>query len=90
MLCSPDCTHKHMLENGAPPDKFGALYRLLHIEFHGFNSSIDVSGLSQFGSCVNSIFLREGMGPFKCCNGEQTGYLKYCMIWAFITFQSSE
>ena len=38
----PDCKHKHMLENGAPPDKFYVLYRLLHIEFHGFNSSIDV------------------------------------------------
>ena len=39
---SPDCKHKHMLENGAPPDKFGALYRLLHIEIHGFNSRIYV------------------------------------------------
>ena len=33
---SPNCTHKHMLENGAPHFKFGVLYRLLHIEFHGF------------------------------------------------------
>ena len=24
-----DYKHKHMLENGAPPDKFGVLYRLL-------------------------------------------------------------
>ena len=23
-----------MLENGAPPDTFGVLYRLLHIEYH--------------------------------------------------------
>ena len=28
----------HMLKNRAPPDKFGVLYQLLHIEFHGFNS----------------------------------------------------
>ena len=28
------CKHKHMLENGAPPDKFDVLYRQLHIEFH--------------------------------------------------------
>ena len=36
--------------NGTPPDKFGALYRELQIEFHSFNSRIDVSGLSHFGS----------------------------------------
>ena len=41
-----DCKQKHMLENGAPPDPFGALYHLLHIEFHGFNRRIDVLGLS--------------------------------------------
>ena len=29
----PDC--KYMLENGAPPVKFGVLCCLLHIEFHG-------------------------------------------------------
>ena len=27
---SPDCKHKHMWENGAPPDKFGVLHSLLH------------------------------------------------------------
>ena len=48
---SPDCKHKHMLGNGAPPDKFGVLYRLLPIEFHdGFNSRIDVLGLSHLGT----------------------------------------
>ena len=26
-----------MLENQAPTDKFGVLYCLLHIKFHGFN-----------------------------------------------------
>ena len=29
------CKHKHMMKSGAPPDKFGVLYRLLPIEFHG-------------------------------------------------------
>ena len=33
-----DCKYKHMLENGAPPDKFGVLNRLLHIEFHGLTA----------------------------------------------------
>ena len=40
---SPDCKYNHMLENGAPPDKFGVLYRLLHLEFHDFNTRIDVN-----------------------------------------------
>ena len=34
---SSDCKHKHTWKNGAPPDKSGVLYRLLHTEFHGFN-----------------------------------------------------
>ena len=40
---SPDCKYKYMLVNGAPNDKFGILYCLLDVEFHGFNSRIDVS-----------------------------------------------
>ena len=24
----PDCKHKHMMKSGAPPDKFGVLYRM--------------------------------------------------------------
>ena len=43
-------TQAHVAENGAPPDKFGVLYRLLHIEFHDFNSRVDVSGLPHIGS----------------------------------------
>ena len=38
--CFLDCKHKHMMKNGAPPNKFGALYRLLPIEFYGFTSRI--------------------------------------------------
>ena len=45
-----DCIHKHVAENGAPPDKFCALYRVLHTEFHGFHSRIVISGLSYCGS----------------------------------------
>ena len=47
---SLDCKYKRMLESGAPPVKFGVLYYLLHIEFHGFNSGIDVLGLTHLGS----------------------------------------
>ena len=45
---SLDCKHKHMLENGAPPDQFGVLYHVLPIEFHSFYIRINVSGLSHF------------------------------------------
>ena len=27
----PDCKHKHMLENGAPPYKFGVVYTVCYI-----------------------------------------------------------
>ena len=40
----------NVAENGAPPDKFGVVYRVLHMEFHGSDNSIDVLGLSHFGS----------------------------------------
>ena len=33
---SPDCKHKHMLENSTPPNKFGVLYHLLSRELNGF------------------------------------------------------
>ena len=52
---STACKHKHMLENGAPADKSGIL---LHIEFHDFNSRIDVLGLSQFWFIVLTHFLQ--------------------------------
>ena len=55
---SPDCKHKHVLEDGAPPDKFGVLYRLLHTEFNGCNSRIDVSGLLYFVSWYYLDFLQ--------------------------------
>ena len=47
-----DCKSKQMLENGAPPDRFGALYPVLLIEFHSFNSGIDVLGLSHLSSQI--------------------------------------
>ena len=43
-------TQAHVAESGSPPDKFGALYPMFHIEVHGFNSRIDVSGLAHIGS----------------------------------------
>ena len=36
-----DCKHKHMMKNGAPPDKLRVLYRLGPIEFDDFISRID-------------------------------------------------
>ena len=35
------CKHKHMMKNGAPPDRVGVLHHLLPIKFHGFTSRID-------------------------------------------------
>ena len=37
-----ECKHKHIVKNGAPPDKVGVLHRLLPIEFHGFTSRNDL------------------------------------------------
>ena len=62
---SPDCKYKHMLENRAPPDKSDVLYRVLHIEFHGFNSSINVLELSHFGSCYQLQFLQMEWVPLN-------------------------
>ena len=39
---------KHVTENGAPPDKFGALYHMFHMNSN-FNIRIDVPGLSNVG-----------------------------------------
>ena len=53
---------------GAPP-KFGGLYRLLHTimytEFHGFNSRINASGLSNFGFWYLLNFLEMVWAPLK-------------------------
>ena len=48
--------HNHMMKNGAPPDSFRVLYRLLPLEFHGFTSRTDITlcflVLSQFSKVV--------------------------------------
>ena len=36
-----ECKHKHMMKNGAPPDRFGGLHFVLPIEFLGITSRID-------------------------------------------------
>ena len=59
-----DCKYKHMMKCGASPDKFGVLYCLLPIEFHGFTSRINSKG-SLFGSWFYLNFLTDVMGPFK-------------------------
>ena len=45
-------------ENRGPPNKFDVLYSLLPIEFHGFNSKIDVEGYQALVPGINSIFQR--------------------------------
>ena len=55
---SPDCKHKHMLENEVLPDNFGFLYHLLYEEFHDFDSRIDVVGLSHLVPSINTFFLQ--------------------------------
>ena len=59
-----NCKHKHMMKRGAPPDKFGVLYRLLPIEFHEFTSRI-ILWVITLWCLVLSQFFRDGMGPFK-------------------------
>ena len=54
-----------MLENGAPPNIFGVLYHLFHIEVHGFNRRIVALEVSHFGSWYYLNFFTEGMGPFN-------------------------
>ena len=39
-------------------DKSGVLYCLLHIEFHGFDSRIDVLGFAHLGACYLLNFLQ--------------------------------
>ena len=39
-----DCKHKHMMKSGAPPDKFGVLYRIYTYRIHGFTIRINSRG----------------------------------------------
>ena len=53
-----------MMKSGAPPDKFGVLYRMAtYIEFHGFTSRINSKGYHSLVPGLN--LFRDGMGPFK-------------------------
>ena len=61
---SPDSKHKYMLEDGAPPDKFGVQYHL-HIASHDFNSRINVLGSSHFGSWCPLNFLQMLWEPLR-------------------------
>ena len=46
-----------MMKSGAPPDKFGVLYCLLPIEFHGFTSRINSKDYHSLVPGLISIFL---------------------------------
>ena len=64
---SPDCKYKHILENGAPSDKFEVFYCLLHIEIHGFNSRINVLGYYPLIPDTNSTFSKTVLVPLMVC-----------------------
>ena len=34
-----DCKHKHMMKSGAPPDKFGVLYRMVTYRIPWFHKT---------------------------------------------------
>ena len=63
-----DCKHKHMIKCGAPPDKFGILYRMIPVRIPWFHKQ-------NFGSWSYLNFFRDGMGPFK-------GII--CIVFAFL------
>ena len=52
------CKHKHMVQIGAPPDKFEVLYHLLPIEFYGFKSRIYSKGYHSLVPGLISVFQR--------------------------------
>ena len=60
-----DCKHKHMMKCGAPPDKFGVLYRMFTYRIPWFHKQNEFQGLSLFSSWSYLNFFIEGMGPFK-------------------------
>ena len=74
------CKYKHMLENGAPPVKFGVLYRLLRIKSQGFNSRIDVLGLTHVHFWYYFNFLQRVWVPLI--------YISTCMCYIYIHFIS--
>ena len=53
-------------ENGAPPDKFGLLQRLLLIESHGFDSMIDVCRVIRLWLLELTQFFTDSLRPLKC------------------------
>ena len=51
-----DCKHKHMMKSGAPPDKFGVLFRMFTIEFHRFTSRINSKGITLWFLVLSQFF----------------------------------
>ena len=60
-----DCKYKHMMQSGAPPDKFGVMYLMFNYRIPWFHKQNYFYGLSLFGSWSYLKFFRDGMGPFK-------------------------
>ena len=72
---SLDCKHKHMLENGAPPDKCDVLYTSVSYRIPWFKHQDQCFGVITLVPAINSIFT-DGMGPFKSLST-----LSYMVIW---------
>ena len=51
-----DCQHKHMMKSGAPPDKFGVLYRMVTYRIPWFHSKINSKGYHSLVPGLISIF----------------------------------
>ena len=59
-----DCKHKHIMKSGAPPDKFGVLYRMVTSLQNSMVSQAELRVITLW-FLVSSQFVRYGMGQFK-------------------------
>ena len=60
-----DCKHKHMMNCGAPPDKFGVHVPYVSLKNSMFSQAELILRFSLFGSWSYFNFFRESMGPFE-------------------------
>ena len=57
------CKHKHMMKSGAPPDKFGILYRMVTYRIPRFTSRINSKGYHSLVPGLISIFVETLLVP---------------------------
>ena len=65
-----DCKHKHMMKSGAPPDKFGVLYRMVTYRISCLQTELILMVITLW-FLVLSQFFRDGMSPFKFLSGTE-------------------